>query len=123
MNSSTNVQSSPTRTVHDVVTGRKIDGVIFRPLTAGQAYLGAGTEYYVLRLTMFPRTRYFVKRNKDSMLTYTVYAKRFRDGDITQFDEPVGAAYLNPELKSHLEIKFPLLGRSVFMNLFPSEEV
>lgn len=123
MNSNNNVQSAPNRTIHDVVTGRKVDGVIFRPLNAGQAYLEAGSDYYVLRLTMFPRVRYFVKRNKDSVLAYTVYAKRFRNADVTQLDEPVGAAYLNPELKSHLEIKFPLLGRSVYMSLFPSEEV
>jgi hypothetical protein len=112
------------RTEHDVVTGRKIDGEIINALQAGRAYLYEGADHYVLRLNMFSdeSTKFFIKKNKDSLLTYTVYSKRTRKDDSTDFERPVGGAYLNEDLKSHLEIKFPLLGRSVFMSLYPSEE-
>jgi hypothetical protein len=35
-----------------------------------------------------------------------------------RFQNPIGSGKLLSDTKSHLEIRFPLLGTSVFMNLY-----
>ncbi|MBI2712753.1 MAG: hypothetical protein HYX41_07875 [Bdellovibrio sp.] len=105
---------------YEIVLGRLLNGNIVKPLLVGFAVQFEGESHYVIRLTMFPNNPYYLCKDRDSHSHYTAFAKVVRDPESTsvRFLNPVGSGYLTPDLKSHLEIWFPLLGTSVFMNLF-----
>lgn len=117
------VQNKTQATRFDIVTGKIENGTIFKPMHAGVALSYPGEAHYVLRLSMFPRCFYYLNKNQDSASQYTVYSRRVVDKNTgaVLFQKPVGQGRLAPEIKTHLEIKFPLLGTSVFMSLFPQE--
>ena len=107
----------------DLVTGRIENGNIVKPLHAGVALSYPGEAHYVMRLSMFPKQFYYLSKNQESQTQYTVFSRRIVDPDsgAVLFQKPVGQGRLVPEIKTHLEIRFPLLGASVFMSLFPQE--
>jgi len=107
-----------------LVTGKVSGQAITNPLLAGFAVQFEDENHYVIRLTMFPNIPYYLSKNHDSQDNYTVFAKVVTDdgGSSPRFQNPVGSGRLLKEAKSFLEIRFPLLGTSVFMNLFPNSE-
>ena len=125
MNSNLNLlqESAPTVPVakYELFTGRVSNGMLLHPLLAGFAVHFPNESHYVIRLTMFPNIPYYLCKNRDSQTQYTVFAKTFKETETNKvrFQNPIGSGKLFPDLKSHLEIRFPLLGASVFMNLFP----
>ncbi len=106
---------------YEIVMGRVTVGKITHPMLAGFAIQFEGETHYVVRLSMFPTMPYYLCKNRDSQTHYTVYAKLVKDAEtgLIRFQNPVGSGRLMPDLKSHLEIRFPLFGNSLFMNLFP----
>lgn len=108
-------------TKYEVHMGEVEDGILLYPMLAGFAVQFEGTEHYVLRLTMFPSQPYYLCKNKDSLTSYTLFAKAVKDPEsrAVRFQNPIGSGRLPDDLKSHLEIRIPLLGTSLFMNLFP----
>ena len=107
-------------TKYDLCVGDKEDGTLNKQKYSGFALLFEGNLHYVVRLIMFPHTWYFLAKNRESQNGYTIYSKCIRNGDLIRFQDPVGVANLNDDIKTHLELKFHLLSQSVFMNLFPS---
>lgn len=107
-------------TKYEIVTGRVLDGTIVNPLLAGFAVQFENETHYVIRFTMFPNNPYYLCKNRDSQTHYTVFAKLVKDPitNRVRYQNPVGSGRLFPDLKSHLELWFPLLGNSVFMNLY-----
>jgi len=108
------------RTKHELVTGVKQNGKIIRTYIAGNAYLYEGSDYYVVNLLLFPEKNLFVKKDAASRDKYTVFARCYKQDGKFHFKSPVGNAYLNEDLKTHLEIYLPLLSRRIFMSLYPS---
>ncbi len=111
----------PNMTKYEIVIGRVTDGALVNPLLAGFAVQYEGEAHYVIRFTMFPNNPYYLSKNRDSQTHYTAFAKVVKDPttNAIRFQNPIGSGKLPPDLKSNLEIWFPLLGTSVFMNLFP----
>lgn len=106
---------------YELVVAKLIDGELKNPMLAGFAVQFEGESHYVVRLTMFPNIPYYVCKNRESLSCYTIFAKAVKDleSNAVRFQNPVGSGKLLPDLKSHLEIRFPLLGTSIFMNLYP----
>jgi len=106
---------------YEVVIAKAINKVLIHPMLVGFAVQFAGESHYVIRFLMFPSNPYFLIKNRDSQTDYTVFAKLVKEpaGGPIRFQNPVGSGRLLSDLKSHLEIRFPLLGTHVFMNLFP----
>ena len=118
------VQNKVKATRFDIVVGKVENGAVVKAVHAGTALSYLGEQHYVIRLSMFPRHFYYLCKNQDSQTQYTVFARRVLDPEtgIVLLQKPVGLGRLGPEIKTHLEISFPLLGTSVFMSLFPQEE-
>ncbi len=106
---------------YDIFLGNVVDGALLDKKIAGFALLFEGNRYYVMRLMMFPHTWYFLSKNKDSQTHYTVFAKCLRSKDTVRFQDPVGLAILSDDLKTHLEVYFPILDTTVYMSLFPTQ--
>jgi hypothetical protein len=108
-------------TKFEVVLAKLGSNGLTQPMLAGFAVQFEGESHYVIRLTMFPNNPYYLSKNKGSQDGYTVFAKVLKDPETSaiRFQNPVGSGRLLEETKSHLEIRFPLIGTSVFMNLYP----
>ncbi len=105
-----------------LVVGRKHNGAIKNPYLVGKAYYVEEDGYYLVRLSMFPHTTYFIKKSRRNQNGYNVFADYVREHETTRFQNPVGFGRLAADLKTHLEVRLPLLGRTVFMDLFPVKE-
>ncbi len=109
---------------YELVTAKLVTGpngfFLKNPQLAGFAVQFVGEEHYVVRLNMFPSQAYYLTKNRDSQSNYTLFSKVLRDREagVVRFQNPVGSGKLSQETKAHLEIRFPLLGTSVFMNLY-----
>jgi len=102
-----------------VLIGKENQGSIENKLTAGKAYYHEDQDYYIVRFTTFPFS-YYMKRNHSANTSYTLYSRKLtQDDGSLRFTLPVGKAYLNEELKSHLRIEIPLLRIKAFMQLHP----
>lgn len=108
---------------YEIVSGTLVAGTLIRPLLAGFAVQFPDENHYVVRLTMFPNNPYYLCKNHESLTEYTVFAKMIKDSIThkTRFQNPIASGKLLAHFKSHLEIHFPLLNTSVFMNLFPRQ--
>ncbi len=118
----TEMKLNPTQlSKYQVFAGKMIAGKLVQPLLAGFAVQFEGDHHYVIRFSMFPNIPYYLCKNYESQTNYTAFAKCIKDQETgkLRFQNPVGSGKLLDELKSHLEIRFPLLGTSVFMDLFP----
>lgn len=107
------------KNIYQVFIGTKQNGLLRDPVIAGHGIHYVGDDHYVLKLMMIPNVSYFLAKNPSSQATYTVFTKCLRSGDRLRFQNPVGFARLSDDLKTHLEIEFPLLKTSVYMSLFP----
>ena len=107
------------RTALEILTGRKKLGEIFGKRTAGYAYLPTGSDVYEIKLLMFPRHTYFLRRNRDSMQRYTAYARRVWENNQTSLSSPIGFGSISRDCENFIEIYFPLLGRVLFLDLIP----
>ena len=106
--------------VYDLVTGKKTEGKVLYALPAGRALSFSGTNYYVLKLWMLYNHTYYLVRNREDQMRYTVFAKKIEDeGGEVHFQNPVGMGWVSSDCNTHLEIKFRFPRQSVFMNLFP----
>ena len=106
---------------YELVVAKLADGELKNPMLAGFAVQFEGEAHYTVRLTMFPNSPYYLSKNRDSQTNYTIFAKLVKDPatGAVRFQNPIGSGKLLSDSKAHLEIRFPLLGTSVFMNLFP----
>jgi hypothetical protein len=111
------------KTVYQIVTGQRVGNHIQHPLIAGYAFHHEGANHYEMRLMMFPGVTYYLSKNRDSLTNYTIFSKCIRDNAGSRFQNPVGSGRLDDNLRSHLEIRFPLLGSKVFMDLFHFREI
>ena len=116
-----NVSIKSEEVKYEVVIAKGVNKTLIHPMLVGFAVQFRGDNHYVIRLLMFPNNPYYLTKNRDSLMDYTVFAKIVKDATTgaVRFQNPVGSANLLSDLKSHLEIRFPLLGTTVFMNLFP----
>lgn len=110
------------KTVHEVFLKSANDGDGAK-LRAGSATLYEGETHYVLRLYMFPRQTYYLVRNRNSDSQYTIFGHRVFDPKSesgVRFQNPVGSGRLGDSTENVLEIRLPLLARSLFMDLYPT---
>ena len=112
-------QDGAERTALEILTGRKKLGKIFNKRTAGFAYLPTGSDVYEVKLLIFPRHTYFLKQNRHSDHAYTVYSKRAWENNQTRLSSPIGFGSLSRDCQNFIELYFPLLGRVLFLDLFP----
>lgn len=119
LQTSDTVAESTEKTALEILTGRKKLGKIFNKRTAGYAYLPVGSDIYEVKLMMFPRHTYFLKQNRDSIHRYTVYSKRVWENSQTKLSSPIGFGSLSRDCQNFIEIYFPLLGRVLFLDLYP----
>lgn len=108
--------------VFRLLVGRKQNGAIDRPYLVGRAYYVEGENYYLLKLAMFPERTLVLKKTGRTHASYTVFADCVEGFPTKRFREAVGFARLPPDMKTHLEIRLPLIGRTLFMDLFPFRE-
>lgn len=104
----------------DLAIGRIEQGNLQAPKHAGVAIRTADDSYFSLRLSMFPNVIYYLNKNAAQNGTYTVFSRLIKGTECTKFQNPVGFARLRPDLRTHMEIRFNLLERPLFMSLFPS---
>ncbi len=100
----------------DVVTGDPSGEKLSQETPAGYSLLIEGNQYYVMRLYLFEKY-FFVVKNSGPKDEYTVYGSKLPKDAV--FKNPLGTAVLRPDFKFFLEIDIPLLGRPLYMNLFP----
>ncbi len=110
---------NPDRTVLEMLTGRRRGNEITSRRLVGHAYLPVGSDTYEIKLMMLPRHTYFMRQTRDSIHRYMVFAKRFMENGGTKLTNPVGFGRLDVDLKSYVQIYFPLLGRVVYLDLVP----
>lgn len=108
------------KTVYDLVTGKKSEGQVLFSLPAGRAISFPGTNYYVLKLWALYNHTYYLVKNRDDQMRYTVFAKKVEDDAGIRFQNPIGAGWVSSDLTTHLEIKFRFPRQSIFMSLFPA---
>lgn len=109
------------KTIHEILLGPTETGGALN-LRAGTAFNYEGESHFVLRLYMFPRQTYYLVKNRNSDVGYTIFGHRVFDATSeagVKFQNPVGSGRLGEASKSHLEIRMPLLARSLFMDLYP----
>jgi hypothetical protein len=105
--------------IFEIVSGVRGRGEIIRPQLAGHATLQSGSDYYLVRLMVFPGVTYYLSKNRSSLDTYTLFSKKITvDGEV-RLQNPVGSGRTMGDLKTHLEVKVPLLNLTLYMNLFP----
>lgn len=103
---------------HQVICATKNGADLEDPYRAGEAFLHEGDDYYVLKIAAFPFA-YYLRKNKNAEANYTIFARRREAPTGARLQDPVGRANLIDDLKSHLEIKIPILNLNLFMNLYP----
>ena len=107
-------------TKHEIVIGRCEEGKILFPKNTGFAFKRSDETFYTVRLHMFPGATYYLSKNHGENPNYTLFSKLLRTEEGTRFQNPVGAARLRTDMKTHLEIRFNLIDRRLFMSLFPA---
>lgn len=107
--------------VFEVYLGTKNGGELVDKVIAGHAFLYEGDTHYVLKLMMIPNVVYFLGKNPESQITYTVFTKCIELPKRLKFQNPVGFARLTDDLKTHMEIELPLFRTKVYMSLFPKQ--
>jgi hypothetical protein len=106
------------RTVLQLFVGRKVGDEIKNRRLVGHAYLPVGSNVYEMKLMMLPRHTYFMRQNRDCNHRYTIFAKRYLEGEETKFLNPIGMGRLSSD-KTLVEIYFPLLGWIIVLDLIP----
>jgi len=91
-------------TVLEIVTARKFEGSLSNWQIAGHAFLPKDSECYELKLMMFPRHSYFMRKNKNSQCYYTVFSKRIWEDNRAKYLNPVGYGRLPRDMKTQLEV-------------------
>lgn len=105
-------------TKHNILTGHLMGGALQNPMHAGVAIQYEGDSYYLVRLNIFPRTWFYLSKNKESQTHYTVFSKLLQESDGgIRLRNPVGKATL---LQNHIEISIPLLSKNLFLEIFPT---
>ncbi len=106
---------------YKIYSARKEELGLSQLMLSGFAVKLNDEKFYTVRLLMFPNNPYYLVKNKDSLSSFTLYAKSIRneDGKILKFQNPVGVGILKEDLKSYLEIKFHILPSFLFMTLYP----
>ena len=107
------------RIVYDLLTGKKGDGIVLYALPAGRAISFPGTRYYVLKLWALYNHTYFLVKNHNDDMRYTIFAKKVEDERGVRFQNPIGNGWISEDLITHLEIKFRFPRQSIYMSLFP----
>ena len=105
---------------HELVVGRCEGGKILLTKNAGLAIRKSAETFYSLKLHMFPGLTYFLSKNFGENPNYTIFSKIISDEGGVRFQNPVGAARLSNDMRTHLEIRFNLMDRRVCMSLFPT---
>lgn len=108
----------PSRERYPLVMAIKRDGALHKPLRAGDAFMSEDRAYYIVKLAMFPFAFYLTKK-LESQDHYTIFARRVGAGTSVRFQDPIGKATLADDLKTHMELTFPLLRATLYMSLFP----
>ena len=85
----------------------------------GLAIKAIDEDYFMLRLSMFPNVNYFLSKNASQDGTYTIFSKSYRAEGGVKFQNPVGFAKLRADLRTHMEVRFNLFEKPIFMSLFP----
>ena len=111
--------NSEEKVVYDVSTGKKSEGKVLYALPAGRVISFPGTKYYVLKLWALYNHTYFLVKNHNDDMRYTIFAKKVEDKNGVRFQNPVGNGRFEEDLMTHLEIQFRFPRQSLFMNLYP----
>jgi hypothetical protein len=112
-----------TKSVFPIVTGSRTADQVLTQVNVGWSILYPGQNYYVVKLQMFPRNTYFMVKNSKRPMEYFVFAKRKTDSATPRFQSLVGVAHLDENLKTHMELEFPLIPIKLYIRLQPTEEV
>ncbi len=108
-----------TESIFEIVTGFRSRGEILRSMVVGHATLYPESDHYFVRLMIFPGMTYYLSKNRSSNDSYTLFAKKtFINGEV-RLQNPVGTGRMLGDVKTHLEMRIPLLNLSLFMSLFP----
>ena len=75
-----------------------------------------GNDYYLVKIFFFDKYFFLVKDDSNA-ITYTIYSRHDENKNI--FKHPVGRARIDKNLKSYIELYFPVLNQIFYMNLFP----
>lgn len=76
-------------------------------------------DYYLVKLFFFDKYFFLVKDETNS-ISYTIFSKH--DMDRKKFKFPIGRARIDKNLKSYIELYFPVLNQVFYMNLFPENK-
>lgn len=106
--------------VFEVVSGRREEDKIFNSKLAGYGSYCEEGHYFIFRLNMFPRNRYYLTRNKDSHQHYTIYTKILKTPEGVKLLDPVGNGHVPDDAKTFVNLNFLLFPKAnLYLSLFP----
>jgi hypothetical protein len=111
------------KAIFPIVTGSRVSDEVQTGVNVGWSILYPDQDYYVLKLQMFPRNTYFMVKNLKRPMEYFVFSKRKTEAGSSRFQSIVGVAYLDENLKTHMELEFPLIPTKLFIRLQPKERI
>jgi hypothetical protein len=103
----------------EIFSARKQENELLSKRTAGFAFLSEESDIYEIKLFMFPKHTYFLKRNYNSIDHYTVFSKRVLENNETKVLNPIGMGRLSKSVNGHIEVFFPLISAVVYIDLVP----
>lgn len=124
---STNAPSRPyyedfERTKYELISAKVIGTEFQHVRTIGHSLLHEGTDFYIVKLWMFPNDTYYLCKNYSNEAAYTLFAKMVENADGThKFLNPVGYGRLRHEFKDYMEMTFRMPFMRMYMSLFPDE--
>lgn len=105
---------------YEIFIGERRGAEITGKSPVGRCFHHERDNHYVMKLMMFPRQTYYLVKNYKSPDRYTVFSKKLNSIGRPIFQNPVGSGKLSTEHPSYLELTFSVLGRQMYMSLFPA---
>ncbi len=116
------MDDSESKKVFRIVTGKNENSTIKWPVQVGEAIQFSGADYYLVKFNMLPEQRYYLKKNENSQVDYTVYSDITDDGTQRKFLCPCAFGTVSSDLKTFLTLTFPFPGSRVYVDLIPKND-
>ena len=114
------MESMTTRVKHEIYVGLLTGKELREPFSIGYALKYDNSDYYIIKLWPLPGATYYMAKSRDGS-KYTLFAKKIESELGVKFQEPIGFAMMNPEVKEYIEIFLRFPRQRVFMSVFPSK--
>ena len=103
---------------YEIVTAKNTGQELENEKHAGVAIHKEEEGFYKIHLNILPNVTYFMQRNKKNGL-FTIYSRLIKSGSERKLQNPVGKALILKDLRTHMMMKFEVLGTHLYMSLFP----